>query len=294
MNLKHLATFVWIARLGSFSAAARRLGTSQPAVSMRIRELERSLGVKLFNRAGRSARITPKGREFIDYAERILSLASEAEQRLGDTGTVSGRLRLGVSETVALTWLPRLVAELNQTYPDLVIDLDIDLTHGLWRKLRAAELDITMLPGPAFGADLVTHYLGSADYTWMASPRLGISRGPLTPGDLACVPIITLSPDSNLHDVIETWFHDKKHTPHRVDVCNSLGVVAALTVAGLGVSLLPPGIFDAEVENEELHALDVTPHLDPLRFWAVYPRGRGSSLEEAICNIAREVSSFAR
>ena len=76
MNLKHLETFAWIARLGSFSAAAERLGTSQPAVSMRIAELERTLGTKLFDRAGRSARITPKGRELIDYAERILSLAS--------------------------------------------------------------------------------------------------------------------------------------------------------------------------------------------------------------------------
>ena len=77
-----------------------------------------------------------------------------------------------------------------------------------------------------------------------------------------------------------------------MDVCNSLGVVAALTVAGLGISLLPPGIFDAEVERGELHALNVSPHLEPLRFWAVYPRGRGTDLEAAICAIAREVSSF--
>ena len=292
MNLKHLETFAWIARLGSFSAAAERLGTSQPAVSMRIAELERTLGTKLFDRAGRSARITPKGRELIDYAERILSLASEAEDRLGDLRSVSGRLRLGVSETVALTWLPHLVARLNETYPHLMIDLDIDLTNGLWRKLRAAELDLAMLPGPAFGADLVTHYLGSAEYAWMASPRLDIPRRPLTPADLAAVPIITLSPDSNLHDVIETWFHDKRQTPHRVDVCNSLGVVAALTVAGLGVSLLPPEIFNAEIERGELCTLDVSPTLDPLRFWSVYPRGREASLEDAICGIAKQVSNF--
>ena len=141
MNLKHLEAFIWITRLGSFSAAARRLNSSQPAISMRIQELEKTLGVKLFDRGSRTARITPKGREFVDYAERILSLASEAEQRLSDRKQVSGRLRLGVTETIALTWLPRLVARLNEEFPALVIDLDIDLTNGMWRKIRSGNLD---------------------------------------------------------------------------------------------------------------------------------------------------------
>ena len=292
MNLKHLETFLWIARLGSFSAAARRLGASQPAVSMRIQELERLLNAELFERSARHARITSKGRELMEYAERIVALAAQARHRVGTADTVSGRLRLGVSETIALTWLPRLVAQLNDVYPKLVIDLDIDLTHGLWRKLREATLDLVLLPGPALGADIVAHDLGHAEYSWMASPHLGLARTRLTPEDLARVPIITLAPDSNLHDVIESWFHDKKLEPHRVDVCNSLGVVASLTIAGLGVSMLPPGIFDTQVARGELYALDVVPRIEPLRFWAVYPRARDASLEEAVCQMACEVTTF--
>lgn len=292
MNLKHLETFVWAVRLGSFSAAARQLNSSQPAVSMRIRELEKSLGVKLFERGPRAVQVTPKGREFIDYAERILALSSEAEERLSDQKHTSGRLRLGVTETIALTWLPRLVARLNEEFPALVIDLDIDLTNGLWRKMRSGGLDLALLPGPAYGADLSMEYLGSAEYTWMASPKLGIPLRALTPKDLEAVPIITLSPDSNLHEIIETWFRDNHSEPHRVDVCNSLGVVAALTVAGLGVSMLPPEIFRAEIERGELHVLQFTPRMEWLSFWAVHPRRRERSLAAVIAEIAPQTSSF--
>jgi DNA-binding transcriptional LysR family regulator len=292
MNIQHLETFAWIVRLGSFTAAARKLETSQPAVSMRVRELERSLGVKLFERAGRATRVTPKGRAFVDYAERILALSREAEERVGDGNTFSGRVRLGVTETIALTWLPRLVARLNEDFPAMMVDLDIDLTHGLWRKLRAGDLELALLPGPAYGPDLVTEFLGAILYTWMVSPKRHIAPGVLAPADLEAQPVITLATDSNLHDVIEHWFRYNNAEPHRIDVCNSLGVVAALTVAGLGVSLLPPGIFQREIEQGQLTVLEIKPELEPLDFWSVYPRARDSALHRAIVERASEISTF--
>ena len=92
MNLKHVETFLWIARLGSFSAAARRLNTSQPAISMRIRELEQNLGVTLFDRRARSMRMTLKGREFADYAQRVgHSFLDERELSAGIRFDVGGR-----------------------------------------------------------------------------------------------------------------------------------------------------------------------------------------------------------
>ena len=174
----------------------------------------------------------------------------------------------------------------------MMVDLEIDLTHGLWRKLRAGDLDMALLPGPAFGSDLVTEFLGAILYTWMASPKRDIAPGVLVPADLEAQPIITLAPDSNLHEIIEQWFHDNDAEPHRIDVCNSLGVVAALTVAGLGVSLLPPEIFQREIEQGDLIVLDIEPELDTLDFWFVYPRARDSALHRAIADRSREISSF--
>ncbi|GAB4294590.1 MAG: hypothetical protein Kow0058_12510 [Roseovarius sp.] len=171
MNLKQIEAFLWAARLGSFSAAARRLNTTQPAISLRIGELEKSLGVILFHRGARSLRLTPEGREFGDFAQGISDLAIAAQIRLG-AAHQTGRFKLGVTESVALTWLADLVARLNATFPAMAIDLDVDLTSNIWRKLRDGELDLAILPGPAFGADLLTTYLGAILYTWMAAPDL--------------------------------------------------------------------------------------------------------------------------
>jgi len=293
MNLKQLETFVWIARLGGFSAAARRLNATQPTISMRIQGLEKSLGVRLFERAGRAVWLTPKGREFAAYAEKIVDLSREAHQRLGDHKSLSGRVRMGVTETIALTWLPRLVTRVNAAFSAVVVDLDVDLTSGLWHKLGAGELDLALLPGPVRDAHVVAGYLGSTLYTWMASPRLGLPRRRLTPKDLEASPIITLSSDSNLHEIIENWFHDNAAEPHRIVVCNSLGVVAALTVSRLGVSLLSPEIFREEIARGELVILDIAPRIEPFEFLYVYPHRGDSPLAPVIADLAREISTFA-
>jgi DNA-binding transcriptional LysR family regulator len=84
MTLKQLETFYWVCRLGGFAAAAKHLHSTQSAVSMRIQDLESSLGVPLFDRNQRSARLTAKGQDLIQYAERLMTAASEIRHRIGD------------------------------------------------------------------------------------------------------------------------------------------------------------------------------------------------------------------
>ena len=81
MRMGHLETLVWIARLGSFRAAAARLHLTQPTISMRVRELEAQVGVALFDRRSYRARLTPRGREVVGYAEQILGLADRIDRK---------------------------------------------------------------------------------------------------------------------------------------------------------------------------------------------------------------------
>jgi len=293
MNLKQLEAFVWTVRLNSFSAAAKRLNSSQPAISMRIQDLERTLCVELFEVPRRASRLTLKGRELLEFAERILALTSEAQTRIGNASAVSGRIRFGVGETIALTWLPDLIARLNETYPGLVIESVVDLTIGLWEKFESGELDLLLLPGPAHGANLVVNQLGIAQYVWLASPKLQIPADRVvTPKELEAWPIVTLSQDSVLHEIIENWFLSNKAEPHRMDVCNSLGVVLALTISGLGISLLPPQIYQREIERNELMVINTLPLFKPLEFVSVYRKDREEALIKEIASIASRASTF--
>src|SRR5262245_58649325 len=101
VSLPQIETFYWIARLGSFHAASRRLNVTQPTVSVRIRELEQELGCRLFLRAQGRASLTPEGQAALLHAERMLTLAQEMKNETLPGGGLRGLLRLGVVETVA-------------------------------------------------------------------------------------------------------------------------------------------------------------------------------------------------
>ncbi len=289
MNLKQIEAFVQLARSGSVSAAAARLNATQPAISMRLRELERSMDADLFDRSRRAVRLTPVGRAFLEHAERIHAMTEEAMAEFGTARALSGQIRLGVTETVALTWLPDLVGRINTRFPEVAIELDVDLTEGVWNRLNRGDLEVALLPGPVGGPNLETRSLGFIRYDWMASPRLQTPDRALTPTELAAWPIITLGRESNLHDIIEGWFRHHEARPRRIDVCNSLGVVASLTMAGLGIAMLPPSIFAGE---QRLKTLEASPRLQPMEFVAAYPRNTESPLIRFIVDMAETVSTF--
>src|SRR4051794_15775444 len=117
ISLRQVEAFLAIAETGNFSAAADRLGTTQPAVSKRIAELEAALGTPLFDRLQRPPRLTEQGHAFQPLCEDMLAVRDRMLQGAVDTAAYSGVIRFGVTELIALTFLPALVAELRQRLP---------------------------------------------------------------------------------------------------------------------------------------------------------------------------------
>ena len=106
IDFRTIETFLWVATLRSFRGAAEKLNTTQPAVSMRIAQLEDLLGVRLLERDRRVVAPTPKGQALVGYAERLMQLRAEMIEAVGDRSTMRGIVRLGCSETIVHTWLP--------------------------------------------------------------------------------------------------------------------------------------------------------------------------------------------
>jgi DNA-binding transcriptional LysR family regulator len=293
-DLRGLEALLWISRKGSFSAAAKQLNTTQPAISMRIREFERRLGVSLIDRSRGKARLTPKGMECVSYADRMVSLSSHLMHSMANPQAFEGRVRVGVSESVALSWLPRLVTRVNREYPQAVLEIDVDITARLWSRLAAGDYDIILLPEPIAQAEVMTESLGTLKFDWMASPQLKIPKGPLGPRQLENVPIVTVSRESNLAAVIETWFQRGHAMPRVVNYCNSIATVASLTIAGVGISILPPSLFAGAVKAGELLRLNTDPPVQPIQFWAVCSLSNVQPLPRQIARLAQETSGFVR
>jgi DNA-binding transcriptional LysR family regulator len=154
-QLRSLEIFYWVAKLKSFRGAADLLHTTQPAVSQRVAALETEFGLKLFDRTARAVTLTPKGRELLDHAERMLRLRAEMMRTVAAPAALGGLLRLGVSETIVHTWLARFIERVNATYPRIVLDIVVDVSPNLRDALVAHGLDLALLLGPISQPNLI-------------------------------------------------------------------------------------------------------------------------------------------
>jgi DNA-binding transcriptional LysR family regulator len=292
MTLKQLSTFYWICRLGGFASAAEHLHTTQSAVSIRMQELENSLSVELFDRSHRTARLTARGKALLKYAERLMTIASEIQHRISDPQKLTGLIGLGATEMVAISWLPTLVAAIHEKCPGIVLRLDVDAAINQIAKLERGTIDITIIPGPIDDPRYTAVSVGSIEFEWMASPALNISRKTLAPKDLQQWPLLTLAADSMSHKQLDRWFEENNATIDRWDTCNSLGVLAALAGAGLGVSYLPHGYFDDVAAVDKLQVLNVKPKLPGLEYFIIFETRLAEPVSHVIAELAQQHSTF--
>jgi DNA-binding transcriptional LysR family regulator len=146
MTFKQLEALYWIGQLGGFAQAANQLHTSQSAVSKRVHELELLFDTELFDRSQRTARLTEKGEEMFVLAKKLLEQRDAAVEQFGKPGVVERRIRIGVTELTAMTWLPRLVGLIQQHYPKVILEPDVDDSLQLRDKLLVDELDVVIVP----------------------------------------------------------------------------------------------------------------------------------------------------
>lgn len=148
-RLSQLAYLREVERSGSLTAAAERLGVSQPALSQSLSDLERRLGVPLFERAGRRRVLTEAGREAVVAAaevfERLDVLRDDLQARArGEVGS----LRVGMIDAASLYLLPNAIRAFRERYPEVDLHLIVDSSEVLLRQLRAFEVDVAFVVGP--------------------------------------------------------------------------------------------------------------------------------------------------
>jgi DNA-binding transcriptional LysR family regulator len=291
MDSRHLETLLWVVRLGGVGAAAQHLNLTQPAVTRRIQELERELGAKVLRRQGRNVVPTALGQTCLGSAERILS--EVAAMRVAASGKPAvGTIRVGLVESIALTWFQNFLARIEERYPKVQLEIDVDLSNRLATKLSRRQIDIALLPGPVQLPGVVRVSLGDCAMKWLGHPQLCPPGREMTAADLAELPIIGMPQDANAYHSIIDWFEEAKVSPGLVHRCNSFSVVALLVRRGVGVSLLPPDLFAGDLESGALQVLIEHPTAPKVEYSAAYlPAGEVSILPE-VAAIAREESWF--
>ncbi|MEM7446271.1 MAG: LysR family transcriptional regulator [Pseudomonadota bacterium] len=290
MNIRHLESFVWLCRLRNFRKAALRLHITQPAMSSRIRTLEKELGCVLFERASNRVTPTPEGRRFLPYAERITRLFAEAKSDLASSSPIRGRVRIGIIDTVTETWLPDLVEGLRRDHPDLLLDIVVDSTANLLAQLRDDAINIAFTLALPFDPTLWQVTICAFAMEWFGGPETPPTDKPFAKADLERMPIITFPFGTPPNAILEHYFERQEGWLAHKSTANSLTTMVRLVSDGLGIAAMPPATLLPAIEEGRLVRLETEEPLDPIELVAVAAAGQASPVNDAVISMARQVA----
>jgi DNA-binding transcriptional LysR family regulator len=265
-----LRTFLAVARSLSFTQAAATLGIAQPTVSQQIRKLEQAVGRPLFVRDTRSVTLTADGEAMAGYARSILAANEEAVSYFTGTG-VSGRLRLGVTDDLALTPVPRILREFRQQYPRVDLELTVSQSPVLQRRVESGHLDVAFVKQAA--GDSRGRLVRRDRLVWTAVPGARLDRDQPIPLIVYQAPSITRS--------LGVQALEQAGLPYRVrcTVQNVLGAAAAAR-AGLGLAIFARSLIPDDLV--ELPAAAGLPDLGEIDLVLLTKQGNGSDAAEAL------------
>lgn len=242
VTLKHLQAFVGVAREGSFTAAAKRLALSQPALTIQINQLEEELGVRLFDRTTRRVALSDNGAGFLPSAERLLD---DFESAIAEVREVAerrrGRVGVATLPSIAVKLMPDIVAEYQEAYPGISVHLHDANASGVQRLVRRKEVDFGLASQFEPDQDLAFETV-LRDRFGLVCRRdhpLAGGAGPVSWDALSGHAFLGLARDTGIRPLLESVeaLPDSLRQP-RVEVSN-IATLEGMLRAGVGISALP-------------------------------------------------------
>lgn len=277
ITFKQLEAIYWVVRLKGFQAAAEKCNTTQSAISKRIKDLEVLFDCPLFDRSNQTARLTEKGRDVFAMAEELLSTRDRALHSIQRAMPLSRWLRIGCTELTAMTWLPRLILELRDTFPSIVIEPEVNYAVNIVQRLRDGELDVAIVPEVLVDDSLTRLELGVVRHLWMCKPGMLDGHRDLSLQDLSTFTLLMQREEQS--SAVRTylyWLRGKNVELGKTIRCTSLHALIGMTVVGVGLGYLPFECVAAQIENGSLLRVPVQEPLPTMKFVIAYdPRSEG-------------------
>ena len=289
MQLPDLAAFVAVAGDRSFSAAARRLHRTQPAISQAVRRLEDELGERLFDRSSRDGTLTEAGRLLRDYAQRLLGLASEAQTAVQELQQVRrGRVIVGANEAAVHSLLPHL-ERFAAAHPQVAIDVRRVPSRQIATAVLDRSIDFGVLTFLPADRGIQTIPLGGDEIVLLTSPKHALaSRRRVSIEEVGRQVVIAHNDPSPTRDRVLRAY-ERRHTSINIQISlPSLDGIKRAVEMGIGVALLPRRCALTEIARGHLVAIKV-PELGGSRQVRLAFRraGERSRAAEAFLDIVR-------
>lgn len=255
LNYHHLMYFWMVAKEGGITPAAELLHLSQPTLSTQIQKLEKSMGVKLFDRKGRSMHLTDSGQMVFRYAEEIFSLGNElADAIRGRPTDQSLKLLVGVPDVLPKLVTYRILKPVLEMQERVKLVCHEGKLKDLLADLAMHRLDVVIADSPLtpeLNVRAFNHLLGQCDVTVFGTEAMSQRYAKDFPHSLNGAPMLLPTQNTTLRRALEQWFDDKDIHPEVLHEFEDSAVLKVFGQAGEGMIVVPTAV-SADVATQHL------------------------------------------
>ena len=265
MDFGQIEAFIQVSTHSSFSRAAEALHLTQPSITARIQALERELGEELFERGGRSVRLTDAGHVFLPYVGRILQQLQEGRDAVEDVRKVQlGSLRLGSAITISTYVLPTILHSFCAEYPLVDVVIRTGRSEQVLNMLLTDEVQVGLMRTLSH-PDTESVQLYDDEIILVANPDHEFATsGKATIAEIASEPIVLFDRGSSYYGLIHDLFRKANVIPNVAMELDSLEATKRMVEQGLGVALVPDVTVRRELESGTLVQVGLS-GVEPIR-----------------------------
>ena len=259
MDVRGLEVFLSVAKHLNYTRAGEEINLSQPSVSVRIRQLENDLGVKLFEQLGKKVALTEAGRMLVPHARRVIAAIEDAKQSIDELqGLQRGSLRIGASTTPGMYLIPKTVAHFKDRYPRIEIHLGIRDTQQIEAGVISNEFDFGFVGGHLAGDEVAVVPWVTDELILIISPKHPLARKKLVNAkDLQKEKLILRETGSATRAAIISHLQKSDLRVEPIMEMENPESVKKAVQSGLGIAFISKFAVETELKAKTLVALRV-------------------------------------
>ncbi|HLT56736.1 MAG TPA: LysR family transcriptional regulator [Bacillota bacterium] len=231
MEFRDLEIFQLVAEKGTITEAAKALNYVQSNITSRIQKLEKEMNTPLFNRHRRGMTLTPEGKKFLTYSEKITLLASEMKKAIQSKDEPSGKLEIGTIETVFQ--LPNILASFDKKYKNVELSLYSGVTEELEGKVIDYQLDGAFVTDGNFSPEIIAEEVFEEELVLISGSHVNAFAA------IEEEPVLCFSKGCGYRARLEKWYKDNRIHPNKIMEFGTLETILRSVVVGLGIAFVP-------------------------------------------------------
>jgi len=248
LNLKQLEAFYLVVKKKSFTRAAEELSVTQPAVTIQVKSLEKSLNLRLIQQVGKKIQLTESGEFLYQYAEKIFDLVSDASEKMKDfKKLMRGTLRIGTTKNYARYIMPSLLSEFQRRFPGIKVILDEGNSEDMAKSVLEKKNELALISQLNLDRKIKSFFFSTVEFVLVVSPEHRFSqRKSISLRELNGEPVILREKGSGSRTAILRKFQEYGIWPSVITEASSLDFIVGYVKQNKGVSFM----FEPDIKEE--------------------------------------------